>query len=68
MGVQDDIFDVRAALKNKAESPAFNRICAQLYRLEEEAETRGEILDGLRAGIKAVQMIAATLPKERKKS
>lgn len=67
MGIQDDIFDVKAALKRRPEAPAFERICAHFFDLEVEADARGKIIDGLRDGLQAVFAITATIPKSRRR-
>jgi len=47
MSIQDDIFDVRDALKKKAEKESFERIMKVFYRLEEDSIALDKLCDGL---------------------
>lgn len=57
MSIQDDLFDVQAALKRKPEARAFGRLTVYLGQLEMQLERQREILDGLRAGLKALELL-----------
>jgi len=47
MSIQDDIFDIRDALKRKPEKEAFERICQVLYSLEEDVVNYDKLCKGL---------------------
>jgi len=56
MGVQDDIFDVRHALKRKPEATkAFERFCDYFYELEIAVENQQKALSNIRNGALALK-------------
>jgi hypothetical protein len=55
MGIQDDIFDVSDALKNKPEAKAFKRIVKYLAMLEKTDDENSNILSRLRDGFAAIR-------------
>lgn len=58
MALQDDIFDVQAALKRrKSEAAAFERITSHLYAMEHSAESSDKVLKALAQGIRALRWI-----------
>jgi hypothetical protein len=57
MSIQDDILDVQAAVANKPEAEAFDRIYTELVRFESEADEYHKILRDLNTGFKAVKML-----------
>ncbi|RWH50279.1 MAG: hypothetical protein E5V72_01400 [Mesorhizobium sp.] len=54
MALQDDIFDVRDALKD---TRAFDRIIEHLNSVEQVAENSTKVLGALAAGLRAVRWI-----------
>lgn len=59
MSIQDDIFDVEAALEGKPEAEVFERLCSYLSAMEREVEIKQRILDQLRDGARAISKIMA---------
>ena len=60
MSLQDDIFDVRDALKRKSEKKGFDRIVAALNYYETEYDKLSEIVSDLRKGLGAIKTILAS--------
>lgn len=54
MSLQDDIFDVSAALEGKPEASALERIWQHLYAVEKREEEQRQTLADLRTGIGAI--------------
>ena len=59
MSLQDDIFDVQAALEGKPEAAIFERVSEALYEFEQEADTYRRLLVDMKTGIRAVRRILA---------
>lgn len=57
MSLQDDIFDVRDALKNLPEKQSFERIEKYLNSLEEANDEMIEFINGLKSGAKALRKL-----------
>lgn len=57
MSLQDDIFDVQAALDGKPEAEAFEEICKALGRFEVKADSYGKMLHDLSIGLRAFRLI-----------
>lgn len=56
MGLQDDIFDVKDALKRKPEvAKSFERFCEYFYELEITVENQQKILSDIRNGALALK-------------
>lgn len=57
MSLQDDIFDVAAALKRRPEAKAFKRLMTHLHTLEAREEIATMYLERIRAGYKALREV-----------
>ena len=59
MSIQDDIFDVEAALEGKPEAKAFDQLCAYIGELETE-------IDELKPKVHVIENFKALLTREGK--
>ena len=57
MALQDDIFDIQAALHGKPEQRAFTRIVKHMNAAETLAGNQEKVLNALAGGIKALRWI-----------
>lgn len=58
MSLQDDIFDIRHALRRKpAERAAFDRLCEVLNEIEQENDNSNRLLADLAAGLRALKVL-----------
>lgn len=58
MSLQDDIFDIRHALRRKpSERAAFDRLCDLLNEVEKENDERWRLLADLATGLRALKTL-----------
>lgn len=58
MSIQDDVFDVQAALDGKPEAEAFERICEYLARIEKREDEAEQKLSQISAGLRALKELS----------
>jgi hypothetical protein len=57
LSIQDDIFDIEDALKDKTEAKIFARLCEYLYAIEEDNSEKTAFVENIRKGIEAVKLL-----------
>lgn len=68
MSIQDDIFDVEAALDDKPEAlAAFERVKTYFFALEAADDRRRDLIEKIARGVGAAQVILDEFAKEAKR-
>lgn len=64
MSIQDDIFDVEAALEGKPEAVIFERLMKYFTAIEQSEEDLRKDIDSIREGLKAINKVLLYQNKE----